>query len=466
MAKKKAVKKAAKKPAKKLAKKASKKPAKKVTKTPAKKQAKQPSKKPAKQSARKAGSSPKPTKLKLSPRANRLILGTRKGTFILQRTAKGWKSSVSHPGVPISFASSDPRTGTIWSFLDHGHWGSKISRSDDGGKTWREATPIKYPQGARFIDGFETMDGKPIDPFGPPTDVPKRPKFKDARVLKLWTMAFGGADKPGRIMVGTIPGGMFVSEDDGQSWELARPLWSHESRGGDLFNGDGNGIMHWGGTPAAMGTGEFAAGIHSITVDPRDSNHYMIAISCAGVLETTDDGRTWQGRNKGLRMEYMPNPEADWGHDPHFMSLSAKNPDHVWQQNHCGIFYSTDGAKQWKMVSKQGNTAHFGFPIAVDEEDGSRAWVVPLKGDDSRMAINGALAVCRTDDGGSTWREQRKGLPQSGAYDTVYRHALDIAGSTLAFGSTNGNLYLSDNGGDNWECLGTSLPPIHSVRFG
>lgn len=441
-------------------KKAAGKAAKKTAKKAVKKAAKKPSKKPASKSASKPAA-----KSNLSPRANRIILGTRKGTFILERGKNGWKTSVSHSGVPISYATSDPRTGTIWSFLDHGHWGSKISRSDDGGKTWRDATPIKYPEGARFIDGFETMDGKPIDPFAPAPDVPKRPRFKDARVLKLWTMSFSGTDKPGRILVGTIPGGMFVSNDDGQSWELCRPLWSHESRGGDLFNGEGNGIMHWGGTPAAMGTGEFAAGIHSITVDPRDSNRYMIAISCAGVLETTDDGRTWQGRNKGLRMEYMPNPEADWGHDPHFMTLSQNNPDHVWQQNHCGIFYSQDGAKQWKMVSKAGTVPHFGFAVAVDEQDGQRAWVVPLKADDSRMAINGALAVCRTDDGGKTWREQRKGLPQSGAYDTIYRHALDNAGSSLAFGSTNGNLYLSDNGGDNWQCLSTGLPPIHSVRF-
>lgn len=444
---------------------AKKKAAKKAAKKPAKKAVRKPAKKAAKKPAKKAAARPVTSSARLSPRAGRIILGTRKGTFILERGKGGWKSSVSHHGVPISFAASDPRTGTIWSFLDHGHWGSKISRSDDGGKTWRDATQIMYPQGARLIDGFDTLDGKPIDPFAPPSDTPKRPRFKDAKLLKLWVMNFGGADRPGRIMVGTIPGGLFVSNDDGQSWELNRPLWNHDSRGGDLFNGDGNGVMNWGGTPAAIGTGEFAPGIHSIAVDPRNSSRYLVAISSAGVLETTDDGRTWQGRNKGLRMEYMPNPEADWGHDPHFVSLCPANPDHVWQQNHCGIFYSTDGATQWKMVSKQGNTPHFGFPVAVDEQDGRRAWVVPHKADDSRMAINGALAVCRTDDGGRTWREQRKGLPQSGAFDTVYRHALDVAGSSLAFGSTTGNLYLSDNGGDNWVSLGSSFPPIYSVRF-
>ena len=427
-------------------------------KKPAKKAAKQAPKK-SKAPAARAG------KLNLSPRAGRIILGTRKGTMILERKGGSWRPSLSHPGVPVCYAAQDPRTGTLWACLDHGHWGSKLSRSDDGGKTWRDSGQVKYPEGARYISGFETMDGKEIDPFGPVPDVPKRPKFKDARLLKLWMLSFGGADKPGRIKVGTIPGGLFISDDGGDNFELCRPLWSHETRGGDLFNSEGNGVMHWGGTPASATTGEFAAGIHSICVDPRDSNRFMIAISCAGVLETSDDGRTWRGRNKGLRMDFLPNPEAEWGHDPHFMALCPSNPDHVWQQNHCGIFYSDDGAGQWKSVGQKGGAAYFGFPVAVDEEDGRRAWVVPAKADDSRMAIDGALRACRSDDGGRTWREQKKGLPQRDSWDTVYRHALDVAGSSLAFGSTTGNLYLSDNRGESWVNLGSNFPPIYSVRF-
>src|SRR5690606_9182687 len=122
----------------------------------------------------------------------------------------------------------------------------------------------------------------------------------------------------GRVYVGTIPGGLFVSDDGGERFELCRPLWNHESRGGDLFAGDGTGHTDWFGTPASEG-GEFAPGIHSISVDPRDPDRVLVAVSTAGCLETTDGGKTWRGRNKGMTNDYLPNPEAEWGHDAHFV---------------------------------------------------------------------------------------------------------------------------------------------------
>src|SRR5690606_26478447 len=140
-------------------------------------------------------------------------------------------------------------------------------------------------------------------------------------------------------------------------------------RGGDLFAGDGSGVNHWFGTPASEG-GEFAPGIHSIVVDPRDPQRLLVGVSTAGVLETTDGGKTWQGRNQGMLMEYQPNPVAEWGHDPHCIEVCPKMPDHVWQQNHCGVFYSSDGAKTWNEVSDPERGIHFGFPVAVDAEDG------------------------------------------------------------------------------------------------
>lgn len=274
-------------------------------------------------------------------------------------------------------------------------------------------------------------------------------------------IAFG---PKGRIYVGTIPGGLFESHDGGESFELNRPLWNHESRGGDLFTGKGSGMTHWFGTPASEG--EFAPGIHSIVVDPRDPQRILVAVSTAGVLESTDGGRTWRGRNKGLTMDYLPEPEAEWGHDPHFVTLSAGQPDHVWQQNHCGVFYSADGAATWKKVSQPEVGVHFGFPVAVDAKDGRTAWVVPGKSDMQRITIDGSLFVARTTDGGQTWQQLREGLPQEHAYDVVYRHALDNSGDHLAFGSTTGNLYVSEDRGDSWQTAANNLPPIYSVRFG
>ena len=164
-------------------------------------------------------------------------------------------------------------------------------------------------------------------------------------------------------------------------------------------------------------------------------------------------------------MDYLPNPEAEWGHDPHYVELCAGNPSHVWQQNHCGVFYSSDGASTWKKVSQPAQGVHFGFPVAVDPEDGRTAWVVPGKADMQRTAIDGGLFVARSEDGGESWQALHNGLPQEHAYDVVYRHALDNSGDVLAFGSTTGNLYVSEDRGESWQAVGHNLPPIYSVRF-
>jgi photosystem II stability/assembly factor-like uncharacterized protein len=122
------------------------------------------------------------------------------------------------------------------------------------------------------------------------------------------------------MYAGTIPGGLFVSDDGGDTWELNRPLWNHASRGGDLFAGEATSETRWGGTPASVDYGVFEPGIHSIVVDPRDPQHLFIAVSSAGVLESRDGGQTWEVRNKGMRNDYMPDPESEWGHDPHFVT--------------------------------------------------------------------------------------------------------------------------------------------------
>lgn len=384
----------------------------------------------------------------------RILVGTRKGTFLVEKTNGRWTPRLAgHPGAGVNFVARDPYTGTLWAALGHGHWGAKLSRSTDDGATWSDAPQIKYPEGARYL--------APAEPTEDGSDEGLGPTIKPATLLKLWVIAFG---PKGRIYVGTIPGGLFESHDGGESFELNRPLWNHESRGGDLFTGEGSGMTHWFGTPASEG--EFAPGIHSIVVDPRDPQRILVAVSTAGVLESTDGGRTWRGRNKGLTMDYLPEPEAEWGHDPHFVTLSAGRPDHVWQQNHCGVFYSADGAATWKKVSQPEVGVHFGFPVAVDAKDGRTAWVVPGKSDMQRITIDGSLFVARTTDGGQTWQQLREGLPQEHAYDVVYRHALDNSGDHLAFGSTTGNLYVSEDRGDSWQTAANNLPPIYSVRFG
>lgn len=393
--------------------------------------------------------------------SNMILLGTRKGTVMLERTKDGWRPRpVMHAGIPVCYAARDPRDGTLWASLDHGHWGPKLSRSRDEGKTWEDIASVKYPKGARYIVKYlPTPDFDPEAPAG-------QPEYSDATVYKIWNITFGNADQPGRMYAGTIPGGLFVSDDGGENWELNRPLWNHESRGGDLFAGDATSENLWHGTPASIDYGVFEPGIHSIIVDTRDANHVLVGVSTAGVIETTDGGQTWSSRNRGMTNDYSPDPEAEWSHDPHFVTICPGQPNHLWQQNHCGVFYSDDGAQHWKKVSMPDVGVHFGFPVAVDAKDGRTAWIVPARSDMERMAIDGGLFVARTTDGGQSWQSFREGLPQQNAYDIVLRHSLDVSGDTLCFASTTGNVYLSEDRGETWQCLGHNFPPVYSVRFG
>ena len=391
--------------------------------------------------------------------SDQILLATKKGTLILDRKNGSWTPRpIAHAGMAVSYAARDPRDGTIWACMDNAHWGPALMRSTDDGATWEDASRITYPEGARYIEQL-IPDPKAMEDAGKPIT------YKAAALMKVWALGFAGKDQPGVIHAGTLPGGLFTTRDGGESWELNRSLWNHESRGGDLFGREATSKNEWSGTPAAMAYGDFVPGIHSIVVDPRDSNHVYVAISCAGVAETRDGGKTWAGCNKGMLNDHLPNPEAPWGHDPHFVTICAGQPDRLWQQNHSGVFTSDNGAKTWQRVSKQEQPVHFGFPIAVDDKDGKTAWVVPLHSDQERITIGGELFVARTSDGGSSWQTFRKGLPQEHCYDAVYRHALDVRGDRVCFGSTTGNVYVSEDRGESWRCVGSSLPPVHSVRF-
>jgi photosystem II stability/assembly factor-like uncharacterized protein len=357
--------------------------------------------------------------------AQRLLLGTRKGLLQFERNGQGWKLvRESFPGAPVPYALHDRRTDTLWASLDYGHWGSKLHRSRDGGETWEEIAAPVYPEGS------EARPGVP------------------ASLRYIWTIAAGGDDQPERLYLGTEPGGLFRSDDGGDTFAIVDPLWNHPSR-----------LQHW------MGGGRDEAGIHSVLVDPRDSKHVMIAVSCAGVFETTDDGANWEVRSNGMRAEFLPDPDTAYGQDPHLIVMAPTNPDVLWQQNHCGIYRTVDGAASWQHISRPGETADFGFAIAASPKSHDTAWVVPAQSDEVRAAVGRGLVVCRTENGGTTWDTLTRGLPSEGCFDLVYRHGLDISGETLAFASTTGNFYISSDGGEAWECLSNNLPPVYSVRF-
>jgi hypothetical protein len=364
--------------------------------------------------------------------SNRLLVSTKKGLFTLDRTASGWRvGRVSFLAENVTLAHADPQHGGTFAALNLGHFGVKLKFSPDGGVTWEERAVPAYPEG----ETIATADGKPPAP---------------ATLKLIWAIESGGTDQPGRLWCGTLPGGLFRSDDSGKSWQLVKSLWDRPERG------------NW------FGGGADLPGIHSICRDPRSSKTLRLAVSCGGVWITQDDGESWRLGGEGIFADFMP-PERKYDQtiqDVHMMVQCRDSPDHLWAQHHNGIFRSTDGGRKFDFVPNAAPSS-FGFAVAVHPRDPKTAWFVPAVKDECRVPVDGKLVVSRTRDGGKSFELLRKGLPQEHAYDLVYRHALaiDESGERLAFGSTTGGLWVSENGGDSWSALDARLPPVHAVTF-
>lgn len=364
--------------------------------------------------------------------SDRLLVSTRKGLFAVERGPSGWTSRlVGFPAENVTLALSDPRDGGWYAALNLGHFGVKLKYSPDGGATWEDRAVPEYPAGEEIA----TADGKPPTP---------------ATLKLIWALEAGTANQPGRLWAGTLPGGLFRSDDGGKSWELNRPLWDAPER------------KKW------MGGGADHPGIHSLCRDPRCETTWRLAVSCGGVWITGDDGASWKLVGKGIFAEYMP-PEMKFDpaiQDVHLLVQCPGSPDALWAQHHNGIFRSTDGGETFTHVANA-IPSGFGFAVAVHPTNPDTAWFVPAKKDESRIPVDGQLVVSRTRDGGQTFEVLTKGLPQAPAYDLVFRHALaiDATGERLAFGSTTGGLWITEDGGDSWTMAATRFPPIYAARF-
>lgn len=361
-----------------------------------------------------------------------ILLGTRKGALAFQRNGQQWElADESFIGTHVTLYEYDSESGTLFAQIDDGHFGVKLQRAKGvlnrqnifQDLQWEELSAPKYPAGSKLKNGNDAVN-----------------KY-------LW--AFAAAN--GKLMIGTEPGGLFVSDDLGDSFQFIDSLWNHPSRTRD--------------DPGWMGGGRDEPAIHSICVDPRNSDHVQIGISVAGVFGTKNGMKDWVPMNKGLRADFLPDKYPEIGHDPHLLVQCQSNPDVLWQQNHCGIFRSTDCGENWSDVSAPHVPANFGFVIHVDEVDGDTAWVVPAVADMNRVAVDRKLCVSRTTDGGKTWTALRNGLPQQNCYDFAFRHAMDKSGDQLVFGTACGSVYVSQDRGDNWSTIGNHFPPVYSVRI-
>ena len=217
------------------------------------------------------------------------------------------------------------------------------------------------------------------------------------------------------------------------------------------------------------GGGYDHAGIHSIAIDPQNPKRITVAVSTGGAWQTKDGGATWAICAKGMYAEYMPPAQRfeQNAQDVHRLVLCAAQPEVMWAQHHNGVFRSTDGAQSWQEVTAI-RPSKFGFAVAAHPKNAHVAWFVPAVKDECRVPVDAKLVVARTRDGGRSFQVLRKGLPQAHAYDLVYRHCLDVdrSGKRVAFGSTTGGLWMSEDQGDSWRRVSTQLPPIHCVRFG
>jgi hypothetical protein len=354
-----------------------------------------------------------------------IYVASRKGLFRFSRNGGGWAAGAPwFLGEPVSAMLADPRDGALYAALRLGHFGCKLHRSDDGGASWTELAAPRYPPAE---EGAE----------GPSLDM-------------IWTLAAGGVDRPGLVWAGTLPGGLFASRDRGESWELVESLWTRPER------------EKW------FGGGYDFPGIHSIVVDPRDSDRLTLGVSCGGVWKSDDGGGTWRQAGQGLRADFLPPEQAydQTSQDPHLIAACRDDPDRVWCQHHNGIFVSRDGAESFEEIEGV-QPSVFGFAVAAHPGDPDTAWFAPAVKDECRIPRDGRFLVNRTRDGGTSFEALTRGLPEGASWDLVYRHALvvDAGGERLAMGSTTGNFWVSDDGGEIWRQVSANLPPIAQLAF-
>ncbi len=374
-----------------------------------------------------------------------VLVGTTKGAFLVDGDASRKKWTVRGPfcgGWPINHIIGDPGSGVIWAGGGGEWFGAGVWRSEDDGTTWQlsKLTKGTMDEWADNDPDFAAMiawTDAPL-PFGSDFE-------------QIWSLGRAG----GTLYAGTKPAKLLSSRDGGKTWTEVKGLSEHPSA--DSWNPGAAGLV-----------------LHTIVSHPANTDKIWIGISAAGVFATEDGGRSWERRNRlsnTVTCSDHDHPAAprdgDVGHCVHNMMRAPGASDLLYQQNHHGVWRSTDGGRSWDDITS-GLPSTFGFPICVHPRDPETIWTLPLNGDMAgRFPPDAAAAVWRSTDGGQTWRDQRNGLPQEACYFTVLRQAMapdhrDPAG--IYFGTNSGSVFASFDEGENWGAIVQHLPTILSVE--
>lgn len=350
----------------------------------------------------------------------RLLLGTKKGVFIVEGDASRRDWALRGPFCetwPINHTIADPATGTIWAAGGNEWFGPAVWRSDDFGATWTHSSA-----GLAYAEG-------------------------QAAIKSAWSLALG---PDGTLWCGVEPAGLFRSADRGETWTHVTALSEHPTR--PEWQPGGGGMI-----------------LHGIVTHPTDATRVWVAISVAGVFATEDGGASWTPRNRGTRQDYAPEEHRypEHGQCVHALAMAAGMPDRLYQQNHCGMYRSDDGGRSWESI-EAGLPSTFGFPAVAHPRDPDTLFLMPLNGDQAgRFMPEAAAAVWRTRDAGANWQALRDGLPQRHAFFGVLRRAMAVdrlAPAGVYFGTSGGALYASADEGESWACIAEHLPTILSVE--
>ena len=383
----------------------------------------------------------------------RVLVGTKKGAFVLSSDGKRQKWDVSGPlftGWEIYHMKGSPADpNRLYASQTSGWFGQIIQRSSDGGKTWETPGGEKMPkpgempsgQSNKFVYDASPETGKPLTTHQWYDGTQHPWEFK-----RVWHLEPSLSD-PETVYAGVEDAALFRSTDGAQSWQEVSGLRGH-------------------GTGPKWQPGAGGMGLHTIVLDRSNPQRMFVAISAAGAFRTDDGGKSWRPINHGLRSPYLPNQTAEVGHCVHRIAMHQSRPGVLYMQKHWDVMRTDDAGDNWREVS--GNLpTDFGFVIDVHAHEPETIYVVPIKSDSEHFPLDGKLRVYRSKSGGNEWEPLTKGLPQENCYVDVLREAmavdsLDSCG--VYFGTTGGQVYASADAGDTWAPIVRDLPAVLSVE--